>query len=166
MLYSYTTYLIKNAFNDELYKNLTALLQQSSEDRSVSAIVITGTGEYFTSGADLRETNVMPADDKSEKVNLLSKPVGLFMVQLLKFPKVVCAAVNGKAVGIGVTLLLHCDLCYCTESATFWVRKLIILSLFAKNMMPMTLNSLLQIISSYLSFVISLYEDSVCARVW
>jgi len=42
------------------------------------------------------------------------------MMQLLSFPKLICAAINGPAVGIGVTLLLHCDICHCTPNATFW----------------------------------------------
>ncbi len=43
------------------------------------------------------------------------------MMALLAFEKVFVAAVNGPAVGIGVTLLMHCDLVYCTNTATFWV---------------------------------------------
>jgi len=46
---------------------------------------------------------------------------GRFMMALLAFEKVFVAAVNGPAVGIGVTLLMHCDLVYCTGNATFWV---------------------------------------------
>jgi enoyl-CoA hydratase/carnithine racemase len=43
------------------------------------------------------------------------------MMTLLSFPKIIAAAVNGPAIGIGVTLLFHCDLCYCTSNATFWI---------------------------------------------
>ena len=43
------------------------------------------------------------------------------MMTLLSFPKVICCAINGPAVGIGVTLLPHCDLVYCTSNSTFWV---------------------------------------------
>lgn len=42
------------------------------------------------------------------------------MLAMMRFPKIIAAAVNGPAVGIGVTLLLHCDLCYCTKDVTFW----------------------------------------------
>lgn len=43
------------------------------------------------------------------------------MMAILSFPKIIAAAVNGPAIGIGVTLLFHCDLCYCTSNATFWI---------------------------------------------
>jgi enoyl-CoA hydratase/carnithine racemase len=43
------------------------------------------------------------------------------MMTILSFPKIIAAAVNGPAIGIGVTLLFHCDLCYCTSNATFWI---------------------------------------------
>lgn len=60
------------------------------------------------------------ADDDEDNQRTLTRPAGRFMMELLKFPKLICAAVNGPTVGIGVTLLLHCDLCYCTKDATFW----------------------------------------------
>ncbi len=43
------------------------------------------------------------------------------MMTILSFPKIIAAAVNGPAIGIGVTLLFHCDLSYCTSNATFWI---------------------------------------------
>lgn len=76
-------------------------------------------GEYFSSGADLKNTNMIPDDDETTQPTFM-KPAGRFMVAMLHFPKLICAAVNGPAVGIGVTLLLHCDLCFCTKNATFW----------------------------------------------
>lgn len=117
----------KNAFNDAQYLDLVSVLEAVSNDESVYAIVLTGMGDYFSSGADLTEWDFSSDDDDQDrkddgaKKGVLHKPAGKFMMALLKFPKVFCAAVNGPAVGIGVTLLLHCDLVYCTPSSTFWV---------------------------------------------
>mmetsp|Transcript_388 Transcript_388/g.659 ORF Transcript_388/g.659 Transcript_388/m.659 type:complete len:287 (-) Transcript_388:166-1026(-) len=109
---------VKNAFSDGLYLDLIAMLEAATVDDSISAVVLTGSGSYFSSGADLNG-NFLPEDGASR--DTLSKPAGRFMMALLAFPKVIAAAVNGPAVGIGVTTLLHCDLCYCTPNATFWV---------------------------------------------
>lgn len=105
---------VKNAFNDDQYKDLTKLLVAVECDKSAQAIVLTGTGSYFSSGADLTSF------DLESEAKTQDKPSGIFMLQLIHFPKVFCAAVNGPAIGIGVTLLLHCDLVYCTQNATFW----------------------------------------------
>lgn len=108
---------VKNAFNDDQYSDLIAMLQQVYSDDTLSAIVLTGSGPYFSSGADLN--NMVEIEDGDG--GIINKPSGRFMMELLKFPKIVVAAINGPAVGIGVTLLLHCDLVYCTEVATLWV---------------------------------------------
>jgi len=60
----------------------------------------------------------MFSDDETATID---RPAGRFMMTMIAFPKVIVAAVNGPAIGIGVTLLLHCDLVYCTRNATFWV---------------------------------------------
>jgi peroxisomal 3,2-trans-enoyl-CoA isomerase len=109
---------VKNAFSDDLYLDLVSVLNSVSLDDSLSAIVLTGDGSYFSSGADLKG-NFMPEDDGASR-DTLNKPAGQFMMTLLSFPKLVAAAVNGPAIGIAVTLLLHCDLCFCTRQATFW----------------------------------------------
>lgn len=105
---------VKNAFNDDQYRDLTNLLIAVERDKSSHAIVLTGTGSYFSSGADLTSF------DLESEAKTQDKPSGIFMVQLIHFPKLFCAAVNGPAIGIGVTLLMHCDLVYCTQGATFW----------------------------------------------
>ena len=109
---------VKNAFSDDLYLDLISVLNSVSQDDSLSAIVLTGDGSYFSSGADLKG-NFMPEDDGASR-DTLNKPAGQFMMTLLSFPKLVAVAVNGPAIGIAVTLLLHCDLCFCTRQATFW----------------------------------------------
>jgi peroxisomal 3,2-trans-enoyl-CoA isomerase len=106
---------VKNAFNDEQYTDLVNLLHTAKNDDSVHAIVLTGTGNYFSSGADLSDM------DFESEADMIDKPAGKFMMALLAFPKVFVAAVNGPSVGIGVTLLMHCDLAYCTNKSTFWV---------------------------------------------
>jgi enoyl-CoA hydratase/carnithine racemase len=91
---------VKNAFNDEMYTSLTSSLLSAESDPSVLVVVLTGsrTSGYFTSGADL--TSFTPRDTPSAM-----NPVGLFMRTLLHFKKPIIAAVNGPAVGIGVTLV-------------------------------------------------------------
>lgn len=110
---------VKNAFNDDLYLDLIDVLQVVGTDESLSALVFTGDGDFFSSGADLKG-NFMPEEDGASR-DTLNLPAGRFMMELLSFPKLVAAACNGPAVGIGVTLLLHCDLCFSTPQATFWI---------------------------------------------
>ncbi len=124
---------VKNAFNDKQYLELITILQKVANDTSIHAIVLTGMGDYFSSGADLSENNFGAEGDEydeeedemneqeKKRVGTIHKPPGQFMMTLLSFPKLICCAVNGPAVGIGVTLLPHCDIVYCTENATFWV---------------------------------------------
>lgn len=108
---------VKNAFSDDLYLDLIDVFSAATTDPTLSAVVLTGTESYFSSGADLKQ-NMMPEDGKGRET--INRPAGRFMMALLAFPKVIAAAVQGPAVGIGVTLLLHCDLCLCTQQATFW----------------------------------------------
>lgn len=111
----------KNAFDDDQYEDLIGLLDISTNDETVDAIVLTGVGDYFTSGADINSFFAL-ADyvEESKEGDILKTPSARFMFAIICFPKLLVAAVNGPAVGIGVTLLPHCDLVYCTENATFW----------------------------------------------
>ncbi|GAQ77577.1 enoyl-CoA isomerase [Klebsormidium nitens] len=107
----------KNAMNDQVYMDLCAAFDHVQSDPHIHAVILTGEGDYFSSGADVSAAS-------EPKVDAESAPVGQFMLTLLRFPKVVVAAVNGPAVGIGVTLLPHCDIAYASERATFWTPSL------------------------------------------
>jgi enoyl-CoA hydratase/carnithine racemase len=121
---------VKNAMNDHVYLDLIALLHASANDPSVAALVVTGTGTFFSSGADLKEsfadlTSTSTTTHTTTPPSIpgrhtLHKPAGQFMMALLDYPKVLAAAVNGPAVGIACTLLLHCDLVHATSTATLW----------------------------------------------
>jgi enoyl-CoA hydratase/carnithine racemase len=108
---------LKNAFNDDVYLDLVDVLHMVEQEDSVVAIVLTGTGSYFSSGADLKALKKNPGAMGNQT---LERPTGKFMMALIGFPKIIAVAVNGPAVGIGVTLLLHCDLVICAERASFW----------------------------------------------
>jgi enoyl-CoA hydratase/carnithine racemase len=108
----------RNAFNDDLYEDLIQLLGSTAADPSVSAVVLTGVGSYFSSGADLRDGNYIPETGSGRQT--MKKPAGRFMMALIAYPKVLCAAVQGPAVGIGVTLLMHCDIVHCSATASLW----------------------------------------------
>jgi enoyl-CoA hydratase/carnithine racemase len=102
----------KNAITAEMYEAIVARLKEASEDRAVRVVVITGAGNAFTGGQDLKGF----ADPRFIQPD---SPVLSFMHALAGFEKPVIAAVNGIAVGIGVTMLLHCDLVYAADNATF-----------------------------------------------
>eukprot|EP01104_Vermistella_antarctica_P006099 TRINITY_DN16830_c0_g1_i1.p1 TRINITY_DN16830_c0_g1~~TRINITY_DN16830_c0_g1_i1.p1 ORF type:complete len:270 (-),score=62.41 TRINITY_DN16830_c0_g1_i1:75-884(-) len=105
----------KNAFNAQMYVDLVAALERAESDDNVVAVIITGTGSYFSSGADIKSSSFDGEGQKS-----VDAPVGRFMLKLLTYPKLVIAAVNGPAVGVGVTMVPHCDLAFASTSATFW----------------------------------------------
>jgi len=101
----------KNAFNHHLYKALADALVAAAADDDVHVVVVTGTGGAFSSGQDFSEmTDAPPVDQGPHGFQVL-------MDVLCGFDKPVIAAVNGVAVGLGMTMLLHCDIVYLAESA-------------------------------------------------
>eukprot|EP00271_Cylindrocystis_brebissonii_P006566 TRINITY_DN19344_c0_g1_i1.p1 TRINITY_DN19344_c0_g1~~TRINITY_DN19344_c0_g1_i1.p1 ORF type:complete len:274 (-),score=56.57 TRINITY_DN19344_c0_g1_i1:579-1400(-) len=108
----------KNAIDWQTYSEMVDALDGSVVDPKVQAVILTGSGDYFTSGADLSESKM--THHRRGMMDPETAPVGRFMKRLLTFPKLLIAAVNGPAVGIGVTLLCHCDFAFAAPSATFW----------------------------------------------
>jgi len=112
----------KNSFTDLQYEDLIRILALAGKEDSIDAIVISGQGKYFTSGADIGSffglADYLEEDETQGAI--LKTPAARFMTAMIDFEKVLVAAVNGPAIGIGVTLLPHCDLVYCTENSTFW----------------------------------------------
>ena len=102
----------KNAITGEMYEAIVRHLREAEANKAVRAILFTGAGSTFTAGNDLKDFG----DPKFARPD---SPVLSFMQALAAFDRPVVAAVNGLAVGIGVTMLLHCDLVYVAEGATF-----------------------------------------------
>ncbi|MEX3773526.1 enoyl-CoA hydratase-related protein [Pseudomonas sp. MYb118] len=100
----------KNALTRAMYSQLGEALRQADADPHINAVLITGSSECFTAGNDI-------ADFLQEPPSALDSPVFRFMLALLDCRKPVVAAVAGAAVGIGTTLLLHCDLVYVSRDA-------------------------------------------------
>jgi peroxisomal 3,2-trans-enoyl-CoA isomerase len=92
--------------NDGVYEDLIGMLQLATNNHSVSAVVLMGSGIFFSSGADLKGGTFSSEEDRRRT---LQKPAGRFMLEVIAFPKILAAAINGPAVGIAVTLLMHCD---------------------------------------------------------
>jgi enoyl-CoA hydratase/carnithine racemase len=102
----------KNALTVDMYRGLTAAFSDATSDPTVRAILLTGAGGAFTSGNDLRDFAATPPTDSDS-------PVYQFLRELSTCPKPIVAAVTGVAVGIGTTMLLHCDLVVADPAARF-----------------------------------------------
>lgn len=102
----------KNALTQAMYGALADALEAYGAGDEARALVITGAGAMFTAGNDL--TDFARGDREAEV-----PPVWRFLNAIRDCPKPVIAAVNGPAIGVGVTMLLHCDLVYAGEAATF-----------------------------------------------
>lgn len=99
----------KNALLPEMYAALAAGLRQANEDAAINVILIRGADDCFTSGNDVtsfRASNTSSAD----------RPSVAFMNALNESKKPIVAAISGLAIGIGTTLLFHCDLIYASEN--------------------------------------------------
>ncbi|MCZ6463680.1 MAG: enoyl-CoA hydratase-related protein [Proteobacteria bacterium] len=101
-----------NAFNDDLYDAVRDALADAAERDDVAVVVVTGTGRAFSAGQDLGEM------ERSRR-HADGEPHGFtpFIEAVEAFPKPLIAAVNGIGVGIGLTLLPHCDLVLIAEGA-------------------------------------------------
>ena len=101
----------KNAITAAMYGALADALVRAAEDTAVRVVVATGSENAFTAGNDLSDfLNEPPTKDDA--------PVFRFLRAIASFPKPLVASVCGPAIGVGTTMLLHCDLVYAGENAT------------------------------------------------
>ena len=102
----------KNALTAAMYAAAAEAITNASANAAVRVIVITGSGDSFTAGNDLKDFLDNPPKTPDA-------PVFRFMHAVVDCQKPILAAVNGVAVGIGTTLLLHCDFVIATPNARF-----------------------------------------------
>ncbi len=100
----------KNALTQAMYTAMAEAIVAADADASIRALLITGQPGIFTSGNDLEDFMQRPPSGEES-------PVFVFMQALADCGKPVVAAVTGGAIGIGTTMLLHCDLVYVSDEA-------------------------------------------------
>ena len=109
----------KNAIYGELYLKIAQALDEANIDSNVRVVVLRGSDADFTAGNDMQDFM------KFIQTPIIGKagdtPPFILLKSAAKFSKPLIAAVRGVAIGIGVTLLLHCDLTYCDNTALFQI---------------------------------------------
>lgn len=98
----------KNALTQAMYGELAQIFENAGSDKAVRAVLVTGQPDCFSAGNDMKDFLAAP-------LTATDNPTIRFMQAMAECPKPVVAAPAGIAVGIGVTLLLHCDLVYCGD---------------------------------------------------
>ena len=102
----------QNAITRDMYQTLANAIRDANGDFAVRAVVITHEGPHFTAGNDLYDfLNAPPLEPGS--------PVMQFLEQIHIFSKPLLAAVSGNAVGIGTTMLMHCDIVVASSTTRF-----------------------------------------------
>lgn len=102
----------KNALTRDMYEAMAAAFQQVDADPTLRAALLTGAGDTFTSGNDI-------ADFQARVSSNGESSASRFLPTLSTMQKPLIAAVNGAAIGVGTTMLMHCDLIVAARSARF-----------------------------------------------
>jgi enoyl-CoA hydratase/carnithine racemase len=102
----------KNALTQEMYQTLATKINEAAGDFAIRCIVISSEGDSFTAGNDINDFANNPQMDEGS-------PVFNFLFAIHNFPKPLIAAVHGRAVGIGTTMLMHCDIVTANPNSVF-----------------------------------------------
>ncbi len=102
----------KNALTSDMYRVLIAGLTEAESDGAIGAVLVKGEGGVFTAGNDIAD--FVRAAQSGEELSAVA-----FVRKIAGFSKPIVAAVEGIAFGVGVTMLLHCDLIYVAPDARF-----------------------------------------------
>ena len=101
-----------NALTKDMYAELARLLNEANGDFGIRAVILSSVGDHFTAGNDIMDFMSNPPTSEDSTV-------AAFLGSLLNFTKPLIASVRGHAVGVGTTMLLHCDVVIADESAKF-----------------------------------------------
>jgi enoyl-CoA hydratase/carnithine racemase len=102
----------KNAITVTMYAALADAFEEAAREPAIRVVTVSGSGGLFTAGNDLR-------DFQQSREGGPDMPVFRFLRAIASCPKIVIAGVSGQAIGIGTTMLLHCDLVLASPSAIF-----------------------------------------------
>jgi len=101
-----------NALTRDMYADLARALNEAAGDFGVRAVILTSAGDHFTAGNDIKDFLELPPTSEDSTVKL-------FLDAILEFPKPLLAAVKGNAIGVGTTMLLHCDVVVAHPNTSF-----------------------------------------------
>jgi enoyl-CoA hydratase/carnithine racemase len=102
----------KNALTQDMYQTLASKINEAAGDFAIRCVVIASEGDSFTAGNDINDFANNPQMDEGS-------PVFNFLFAIHNFPKPLIAAVHGRAVGIGTTMLMHCDIVTANPNTVF-----------------------------------------------
>ncbi len=108
-----------NAWNEQFAFDLQAAVQEAADDPGIRAVLLTGAGKGFSSGADLKDALNGAAASEVDLAQVLTERYNPLITGIRELAKPVIAAVHGAAAGIGASLALACDLVVAAESAYF-----------------------------------------------
>jgi 2-(1,2-epoxy-1,2-dihydrophenyl)acetyl-CoA isomerase len=113
----------RNAYVPQMGQDLVAAFRAARADDSVRAVILTGEGQGFCAGVDLDALKAMQAGQAAARGPRLGEEefVKSFPLELLAYPKPVIAAINGAAIGVGVTMILPCDIRIASDRAKLGV---------------------------------------------
>lgn len=104
----------KNALTGDMYSRMSAALDKANADEAVNAILILGTPGSFSAGNDIADFMQVAISGKREDMSVFG-----FLERIIQAPKPLLAGVDGLAIGIGTTMLMHCDYVVASDTSLF-----------------------------------------------
>jgi len=153
----------KNALTRDMYQALADGVKEADENASIGAVLIQANGDMFTAGNDLNDfAAVNRGDAEAERARAHGNPL---LEALVEAKTPIVAAVNGRAVGIGTTMLLHCDLVYVSEDVLL-TTPFVNLALVPEAASSLTLPARIGHVRAFAMFVLGEPVDAAKAVAW